>query len=287
MQSCVGFVRRGRVEPRRWVGRRQELAVHLRHLPCEDGNLTYLFTRDNHDLLDMFAWSNVLLAFDYDGTLAPLVAAPHRARMRVSTRRLLIRASKVYPCVVISGRAQGDALGRLRGVEVCRVVGNHGAEPSQEADAIRRRVRRWLPVLTTHLSRRQGVFIEDKGFSVSVHYRQARERVAARRAILKVAQSLPDVRLIGGKLVVNLLVPDAPHKGLALERERAHFACDTVVYVGDDETDEDVFQLDRPGRLLSIRVGQKRSSAASYYIRNQAEIDRLLETLIALRGGRR
>jgi trehalose 6-phosphate phosphatase len=131
------------------------------------------------------------------------------------------------------------------------------------------------------------VFVEDKGFSVSVHYRQARERVAARRAILKVAQSLPDVRIVGGKLVVNLLVPDAPHKGLALERERARFACDTVVYVGDDETDEDVFQLDRPGRLLSIRVGQKRSSAASYYIRNQAEIDRLLETLIALRGDRR
>jgi trehalose 6-phosphate phosphatase len=249
--------------------------------------VTYLFARDNHDLLDMFSWSNVLLAFDYDGTLAPLVAAPHRARMRVSTRRRLIRASKLYPCVVISGRAQGDALGRLRGIEVRRVVGNHGAEPSREAEAIRRRVRRWLPVLTTYLSLRQGVFVEDKGFSVAVHYRQARQRVAARRAILKVAQSLPDVRVIGGKLVVNLLVPDAPHKGLALERERARFACDTVVYVGDDETDEDVFQLDRPGRLLSIRVGQKRSSAASYYIRNQAEIDRLLETFIALRGDRR
>jgi trehalose 6-phosphate phosphatase len=72
-----------------------------------------------------------------------------------------------------------------------------------------------------------------------------------------------------------------------LERERAHFECDTVIYVGDDETDEDVFQLDRPGQLLSIRVGQKRTSAAPYYIRSQAEIDRLLETLIVLRGGRR
>ena len=234
----------------------------------------------------MFAWSNVLLAFDYDGTLAPLVTAPHRATMRVSTRRLLRRVSTLYPCVVISGRAQGDALGRLRGIEVCRVVGNHGAEPSREAEALRRRVRQWLPVLT-RLSRRQGVIVEDKGLSVAVHYRQARERAAARQAILKVAQSLTDVRIIGGKLVVNLLVPDAPHKGLALERERAHFACDTVIYVGDDETDEDVFQLDRPGRLLSIRVGQKRSSAAPYYIRNQAEIDRLLETLIALRGDRR
>jgi trehalose 6-phosphate phosphatase len=248
--------------------------------------MTYLFTRPNQDLLEMFAWSNVLLAFDYDGTLAPLVNAPTRATMRLSTQRLLRRASKRYPCVVITGRARADALGRLRGIEVCRIVGNHGAEPSPNGNAMRRRVQQWLPVLKARLSRRQGVVVEDKGFSVAVHYRQARERNSTRRAVLTAARSLEDVRLIGGKLVVNFLVPDAPHKGLALERERSRFACDTVIYVGDDETDEDVFQLDRPGQLLSIRVGRRRASAAPYYIRNQAEIDRVLETLIALRGDR-
>jgi trehalose 6-phosphate phosphatase len=247
----------------------------------------YLFSRPNHDLLEMFACSNVLLAFDYDGTLAPLVNAPAHAAMRASTRRLLGRASKIYPCVVITGRAKSDALGRLRNIEVCRVVGNHGAEPSPHAEAMRRRVQQWVPVLKARLGRRQGVVIEDKGFSVAVHYRQARERNSTRRAVLSAARSLKDVRLVGGKLVVNFLVPDAPHKGLALERERSHFACDTVIYVGDDETDEDVFQIDRPGQLLSIRVGQKRTSAAPYYIRNQAEIDRLLETLVAVRGANR
>jgi len=249
--------------------------------------VTYLFSRPNHDLLEMFAWSNVLLAFDYDGTLAPLVNAPAHATMRASTRRLLGRASQLYPCVVITGRAKADALGRLRNIEACRVVGNHGAEPSPNGKAMRRRVQQWLPVLKARLSRRQGVVIEDKGFSVAVHYRQARERNSTRRAVLSAARSLKDVRLVGGKLVVNFLVPDAPHKGLALERERSHFACDTVIYVGDDETDEDVFQIDRPGQLLSIRVGRKRASAAPYYIRNQAEIDRLLEALVAVRGGHR
>src|SRR5688572_547727 len=247
--------------------------------------VTYLFSPSNHDLLETFALSNVLLAFDYDGTLAPLVNAPAHAAMRASTRRLLRRASKLFPCVVITGRARSDALGRLRNIEVCRVVGNHGAEPSPNGESMRRRVRQWLPVLKARLSRRQGVVIEDKGFSVAVHYRQARERSSARRAVLSAARSLKDVRVVGGKLVVNFLVPDAPHKGLALERERSHFACDTVIFVGDDETDEDVFQIDRPGQLLSIRVGRKRTSAAPYYIRNQAEIDRLLETLVAVRGG--
>jgi trehalose 6-phosphate phosphatase len=244
--------------------------------------VTYLFSRANQHLLEKFASSKVLLAFDYDGTLAPLVSAPKRAAMRSSTRRLLGRASRLYPCIVVSGRAQADALGRFRGINVGRVVGNHGAEPSTIGKDLRRRVRQWLPVLRARLSQRRGVVIEDKGFSVAVHYRQCRERNASRRAILSAARSLEGVRIIGGKLAVNLLVPEAPNKGLAVERERSRFECDTVIYVGDDDTDEDVFQLHRP-TLLSIRVGYKRSSAAAHYLRSQAEIDRLLATLVALR----
>ncbi len=87
--------------------------------------------------------------------------------------------------------------------------------------------------------------------------------------------------------MVNLLPTDAPHKGIALERARTRFACDTAIYVGDDETDEDVFALDQPGRLLTIRVGQKRESLASYFLRNQGEIDRLLETLLGDSPARR
>jgi trehalose 6-phosphate phosphatase len=245
--------------------------------------VTYLFAANNRDLLEMFAWSNVLLAFDYDGTLAPLTENPARTAMRDSTRRLLARVSRLYPCVVISGRARHDARLRLKGVEVCHVIGNHGADASTTTAAMRRRVQRWLVVLKARLSQRQGVVIENKNASLTVHYRRARARKATRQAILTAVRSLDDVRLIGGKLAINLVLPEAPHKGLALERERRHFACDTVIYVGDDETDEDVFQFDQPGWLLSIRVGRKRTSGAPYYLRNQGEIDRLLQALVALR----
>ncbi len=60
-----------------------------------------------------------------------------------------------------------------------------------------------------------------------------------------------------------------------------------AIYVGDDETDEDVFALDQPGRLLSIRVGPSAASRADYYIESQAEIDQLLSLLIRLRDGTR
>ena len=98
-----------------------------------------------------------------------------------------------------------------------------------------------------------------------------------------VAKNLEDIRMIGGIEVVNLVPADAPHKGIALERERARLRCDTAIYVGDDVTDEDVFALDQPGRLLTIRVGRRLTWRADFFIQAQALIDQLLKTLIGLR----
>jgi trehalose 6-phosphate phosphatase len=234
----------------------------------------------HRSILDEFAWSNVLLAFDYDGTLAPIVAEPNLARMRQRTRELLSALAKLYPVVVVSGRAQPDAMKKLRGIGVAGVVGNHGIEPRYSSARHLAVVRRWLPELTKAMARFKGVMVEDKAYSIAIHYRQSREKTKARAAILKAAVSLGDVRVIRGKQVVNILPEGAPHKGVALERERAHLRCDTAIYVGDDETDEDVFALDQPGRLLAIRVGANRASAATYCIASQRAIDDLLRVLL-------
>lgn len=242
-----------------------------------------ILSQANREILEQFAWSNVLMAFDFDGTLAPIVTNRDRASMRSITRERLEALSKLYPIVVISGRSQADIRGRLKGTGVREVVGNHGIEPWQATDLVMVEVQRWMPTLEKRLAAWRGVQIEDKGFSVAVHYRQSREKKRARAAILETATALGDVRVIGGKQVVNILPSDAPHKGLALERERERLGCDTAVYVGDDETDEDVFGLEQPGRLLTIRVGAKRTSQAAYCLRSQAEMDELLRLLIELR----
>jgi trehalose 6-phosphate phosphatase len=124
--------------------------------------------------------------------------------------------------------------------------------------------------------------IEDKAYSIAVHDRRSRAKKLARAAIVEAASQLGAVRIIGGKQVVNVLPKGAPHKGIARERER--LGCDTATYVGDDETDEDVFSLDQPGRLLTIRVGAKRTSLAAHSLRNQRQIDDLLLALLRLRG---
>jgi trehalose 6-phosphate phosphatase len=244
-----------------------------------------ILARANREVLEQFACSRTLLGFDFDGTLAPIVADPDRATMRSSTRRLLASVARAYPCVVISGRSRADVARRLRGVRLAGIVGNHGLEPRHPPAGVRRNVRRWVPLLEERLGRIRGVTIEDKGLSLAVHYRRAPEKKKARARILEATAALGPVRLVGGKQVLNLLPTGAPHKGLALETARARLGCDTAVYVGDDETDEDVFALDQPGQLLSIRVGRKSSSSAAYCIRGQAEMDALLRSLLAFRPG--
>lgn len=241
--------------------------------------MRYVLAPANRDVLEQFACSRMLLALDFDGTLAPIVSDPARAAMRSSTRRLLRRLAARHPWVVISGRARADLLPRVRGTGAAEVIGNHGSEPWQASAGARRTVRRWTAELERRLGGLPGVTVEDKGLSIAVHYRRSPRRREAHERVLAAAARLGGARLVEGRLALNLLPPGAPHKGLALERARARFACDTAVFVGDDQTDEDVFALDQPGRLLTIRVGRSRRSAASYYIRTQSEIDGLLRAL--------
>jgi trehalose 6-phosphate phosphatase len=244
-----------------------------------------ILSRANRAALRQFARSNVLLAFDYDGTLAPIVQVPERAVMRKTTRTLLEHLVTLYPCVVISGRAQRDALQRLHGLGLRSVLGNHGAEPGNASPQLAHRVSGWRALLESRLAGLGGVRVEDKTFSIAVHYRQAREKTKARRSILRAAAILEGARVIGGEQAINILPEGAAHKGIALERERVRLGCDTAVYVGDDETDEDVFRLDEPRRLLSVRVGRRPSSRAQYFIDDQREIDAFLRALIGLSKG--
>ena len=242
--------------------------------------MRYLLAPAHRAIVEQFAWSNVLLAFDYDGTLAPIVDDPAAARMRPSTRSLLERLAVRYPCAVISGRARHDALLWLEGIHLVNVVGNHGLEPWKDPGRFEHEVARWRARLEQELAPLAGVEIEDKRFSLAIHYRRSRAKQRALAAITAAVTGLGDVRVIGGKQVVNVLPAGAPHKGLALERLRVEHGCDTALYVGDDETDEDVFSLERPGQLLSVRVGASRRSQAAYFIKDQREIDVLLEILL-------
>ena len=246
--------------------------------------MRYILSATNHPILKKFSSGNVLVAFDFDGTLAPIVSKPHKAALRPVTRKLLKSLTSLYPCIVVSGRSRDDVRRRLAGLEFREVIGNHGIEPWNSSRKMARAVQAWLPILKKGLEHLHGVLLENKQFSVSVHYRHARNKKRVLKTITDIARSLPGARLVGGKLVINVIPEGARDKGLAVKRACQEIHCETVIYVGDDQTDEDAFVLARRGRFLTIRVGATKSSFAHFYIRNQMEIDRLLKILLELRA---
>ena len=246
--------------------------------------MKYLLSRRNVDVLAQMAWSRVLLAFDFDGTLAPIVSDRTSASMRERTSQLLARTCALYPCAVISGRSQADVAERLSGAAVKYVVGNHGLEPGTELAHFAHETTRAAPLLRDALAYFPGIEVENKRYSLTVHYRRSRRKGDARAAIHRAVADLPNsMRIIPGKQVVNVVPVGAPNKGDALIQLRTLAQADTALYVGDDITDEDVFVLDQPGRLMTVRVGLSRSSAAAYFLRQQREIDTLLTRLSAVR----
>ena len=245
-----------------------------------------ILAKSNFPTLANFACSSVLIGFDYDGTLAPIASTPARARMRHSTRALLERVAHQYPCVVISGRPLDDVAKRLQEFPLWHVFGNHGLEPWAETAEASDLVTEWVDTLKPRLNRIPGIVIENKKYSVTVHYRRTVDKVRVRSAIATAIRDLPQVRVVGGEQAVNLMVQDSADKGAALQRARRVLACETAIYVGDDDTDEDAFGSAPPEQLLAVRVGRARASRAGFFLESQAHVDRFLRALLAARSRR-
>lgn len=235
----------------------------------------YLLAQAVQPSLREFLAQRPLLAFDFDGTLAPIVRDPAAARVPARTRSLLAEVAELYPCAVVSGRARRDVRDRVAGVRLVSIVGNHGAEAGARPAVPRRDVVRWKRRLETALEGEAGVWIEDKRYSLSIHYRNAPSRARAARVIGVALSELPEIRVVSGKCVVNVVARSARDKGLAVLALRAQSRAPCVLYVGDDVTDEDAFRLASP-RFWAVRVGRSKSTAAPFHLVNQREIVNLL-----------
>ena len=244
--------------------------------------MRHLFSREGTAALRRFARPDTLLGLDYDGTLAAIRRRPEQAQLADATRKLLARVSQRYPTVVITGRAKRDITRLLKGLPDIEIIGNHGAEGVKAPPrAVQSRVETWRRRLREHLPATDGLLLEDKRYLLSLHYRTCRDPEAVRAAIMAAAERLPGARIVAGKAVVNLVPAEAPHKGTALLEACARLGSPRAIYIGDDVTDEDVFALGRPQRLLGVRVGHARGSAARYYLRDRRELRELLRQLLA------
>ncbi len=124
--------------------------------------------------------------------------------------------------------------------------------------------------------------LEDKTYSLTFHFRHAPNRAAARRLLVaRAGTSARRRRCSTASMLLNLLPPGAPHKGVALAALLAHAHCDRALYVGDDASDEAVFRLRSPA-VLSVRVERDPASAADLYLRGQKDVARLVAELLRI-----
>jgi len=248
--------------------------------------MRYLLSDSGRPQLDRLTVTPTLYAFDFDGTLARIVRNRQDARLARPIREGLAELAKRAATAVISGRSVADLQTRVAGT-VPHLIGNHGLEGLHAAPQFLRQARAlcsaWKRQVANRFSAdlaRAGVSVEDKAYSLAFHYRTAGRQREAREVVFKVlAQLHPLPRILLGKGIVNVIPVGAPHKGVALLELMQELNLRAALYVGDDETDEDVFSLP-DARIVTVRIGKSKTSAAQFFLRRQTEITELLRYLM-------
>lgn len=242
-----------------------------------------LFSRLGFQLVESFAMSDPVYAFDFDGTLAPIVRSPNDAHMSKAVLHSLKALSHHAAVVIISGRSIADLQERvpLRNVTL---IGNHGLEGlgSNPETLVHAKgvCKKWDRQIRSALgasTKERGIFIENKYYSLAIHYRLSRNKKKERLKLMELISMItPRPRVILGKCVINLVPQGGPHKGIALLELMKTLRKKSAVYVGDDDTDEDVFGLPDSG-LLTVRIGKKKASGAQFFLERQSDIRKMIE----------
>jgi trehalose-phosphatase len=262
------------------------------------------------ELADRLSHSPFLVALDIDGTLAPIAPTPERAVVPEATRRTVERLTQLPNVHVafVTGRAARDGQ-RLVNVNRSWTIGNHGIESieptgalrvNESAEAFAAAIAEAARLLRGPLSRFQGVIVEDKKWTISVHFRLAKpdDVPDVERAITEVARRL-DLKILEGKKIFELRPPVAINKGTALLELGTRLGVfddgaleGSLLYIGDDQTDEDAFRAlpPSPANVITVHVGTAelqdgQPTIAEFLLDDPAGVHRFLEWLTSIRDG--
>ena len=248
-------------------------------------SMRHLFSAEGEAALVATVARRPLLAFDFDGTLAPIVARPDDARVPATVERRLERLGRPLPLAIVSGRRVDDIRARLSFTPKY-IIGNHGAEdpwlPETGSIPLLDAIRDRLAVEAASL-RGAGITVEDKRQSIALHYRRSRQRARALELVTRVAKTLPaGLRAFGGKLVMNIVVEGARDKASAVASLVERSGADAAIFLGDDVNDEPVFARAAPD-WLTVKVGRDGpASLAMYYLDDLGEVASFLERILSL-----
>jgi trehalose 6-phosphate phosphatase len=238
--------------------------------------------------------SQFSLFLDFDGTLVPIAATPATPQLDSQTRETLRRIANKHFCVtsIISGRSIEDLYPRIR-LDGLIYAGNHGLEIRGRdlefvqplAAACRDRLRQISANLITTLRPVAGVYVEDKGLSASVHYRQVgqddvgRVEDAVRNAVAREGNCF---RMNAGKKVFEIVPRTNWHKGAAAQWINHQLGLNErqSIYIGDDTTDEDAFAT--LSEAITVVVGETAYTGAEYQLPGPQAVHEFLNWMAEL-----
>ena len=228
----------------------------------------------------------ILLLFDYDGTLTPIVERPEDALLSEEARGRLTALAAHPRCIagIVSGRSLAD-LSVLADIQGLIHAGNHGMEirgpgldfTHPEAIAAWRILDQVQAALADALAYVPGVIVEHKGLTLSVHYRATPEPAASQvddgvAAVVEPYVESRQLRLTRGKMVVEVRPAIEWDKGKAIEKIHRHSresgnpgGNPFPVYFGDDRTDEDGFRAVQEMGGLAVFVGEPRQGTVALH----------------------
>ncbi|OQX81157.1 MAG: trehalose-phosphatase [Candidatus Omnitrophica bacterium 4484_70.1] len=241
----------------------------------------------------LFSQKRLFFSLDYDGTLTSIVDRPELARLSSTMREIIEVLVQRYKVAVISGRTR-ENIEELVGIRKIIYAGNHGLDIAGEgismvhphAEQLLPAIVRLAEDLQKELSHIKGILIEKKKFSVAIHWRLVEEKWVEEIESLveRIIQDSPSFRLLRGKKVLEIMPSVDWNKGKALrwiiQRLGISWEGTTVVHIGDDATDEDVFRLVRTRGIGILVSPHPQESAADFRLSSPEEVKKLLEEII-------
>jgi trehalose 6-phosphate phosphatase len=247
---------------------------------------------------DRVSYGHMLIALDFDGTLAPIVPHPDEAELLPAARPVLnaLCEREDTEIALISGRSLEDLVERI-GIDDVYYAGNHGLElhgpdlddTIQAALELQPRVQKIWQALQHEVGDIEGIYLENKQLSLSVHYRKVDDPRAQQRIVADVQRVFEaqrdGLRLTTGKRVLEVRPDIDWHKGKALlfiieDIEKARGARMLPMFIGDDKTDEDAFAALPPAGAAVLVGPPDAKTAANSYVRSPDEVVQLLEQLL-------
>lgn len=232
-----------------------------------------------------------LLMLDFDGTLSPLVKISTQAFLPEKNKEILKKISRLIPTAIVSGRGLSDIKQKVK-IKGLAYAGNHGLE--WQIGNQRSQIK--MPdkmVAAINLTGRQlnnlckiypGAWLENKGLTLSLHYRLINLHLAERllkeaRRLLAPFQKQRLLTVTEDKKTLEVRPALRWNKGYWVKFLRQKLGRQLLpIYIGDDATDEDVFKILKSE--ITIKVGKGRDSKANYHCRDTKKISLFLNWLL-------